>query len=377
MSGLYIHIPFCGRKCSYCDFYSIVASPLHEAYITAICQELKLRIGEIINKNLHTVYIGGGTPSIIDAKIISPFLTQLNKELECEQINEFTVEMNPDDVSESKVSTFKSFGCNRVSMGVQSFVNDELKSIYRRHTAETATDALNIIRQCGIDNVNLDLMFGLPGQTLQTLEYSLDRLIELHPNHISCYGLMYEPGTLIYRMRAEGRIREADDDTYIKMYTLVSDKLKDAGYVHYEISNYALPGFESKHNSAYWSGEPYLGLGPSAHSFDGNSIRRSNPANVREYIKRLSVGELAYDEEQESFTDIHNDFILTRLRTISGIHKNDYVARFGNSLWNSVVNKCLHSFAPEVFSHLSDECVSLNESGFLISDDIISELFID
>lgn len=376
MSGLYIHIPFCGSKCSYCDFYSIVGAPLHSAYFDALAKEIALRRQEINFDFLRTIYIGGGTPSVIDNEIFGGFLNLLQDFTSKSLIEEFTVEMNPDDVTASKIKMFKDAGCNRISVGIQSMVDNELKAVSRRHSANRAIEAVNTIKECGIDNLSVDLMFGLPNQTIDTLRYSLDKIISLSPTHISCYGLMYEPGTLIYRMRSDGRVKEIDDDSYIKMYSLVIDTLRGAGYQHYEISNYAKPGYVSKHNSAYWDGVPYVGLGPSAHSFDGGNIRRSNPANVREYITALSEGRLIYNEEVESPNDTHNDYILTRLRTAKGIMKTDYIGKFGSQAWDTLVKNSADMVKSGVVV-LDDNGISITERGFLISDEIISDFFVD
>ena len=376
MSGLYIHIPFCGSKCSYCDFYSIVASPLHGDFIKAIEKEIDLRYSEINFDFLRTIYIGGGTPSIINDKILAPFLTNISDKLCKSPLDEFTVEMNPDDVTEKKVNMFKKAGCNRVSIGVQSMVDSELRAISRRHSSQKVVDSVSIFRDCGIDNISIDLMFGLPLQTIDTLRYSIDKILDLSPMHISCYGLMYELDTLLYRMRNDGMIKEIDEDTYIKMYSIVSESLRNAGFEHYEISNYAKPGYRSLHNSSYWNGTPYVGIGPSAHSYDGNCIRRYNPNDVRKYIKTLSNCEIFYVEEVESKKDIHNDYILTRLRTSQGIQRQLYEDKFGADAWSLLVSKT-HRRVESGAVELTDERLVLTEIGFLTSDDIISDLFIE
>ena len=349
---------------------------MHSAYFDALAKEIALRRQEINFDFLRTIYIGGGTPSVIDNEIFGGFLNLLQDFTSKSLIEEFTVEMNPDDVTASKIKMFKDAGCNRISVGIQSMVDNELKAVSRRHSANRAIEAVNTIKECGIDNLSVDLMFGLPNQTIDTLRYSLDKIISLSPTHISCYGLMYEPGTLIYRMRSDGRVKEIDDDSYIKMYSLVIDTLRGAGYQHYEISNYAKPGYVSKHNSAYWDGVPYVGLGPSAHSFDGGNIRRSNPANVREYITALSEGRLIYNEEVESPNDTHNDYILTRLRTAKGIMKTDYIGKFGSQAWDTLVKNSADMVKSGVVV-LDDNGISITERGFLISDEIISDFFVD
>lgn len=310
MAGLYIHIPFCAAKCAYCDFYS---GPLREfeaeSYIAAILKELKARRDEVGHEQFATIYVGGGTPSSINQKLLQPFMT------EAAQGAEITIEANPEDVTPQWADAIMEIGVNRVSMGVQSLVDSELRAVGRRHTATRAIEAVATLRHAGVTNISLDLIYGLPGQTLDTWHRSLDGILSLEPQHLSAYLLSYEPGTRLYTRLTAGKIEEASDELVTAMYSNLCDSARRAGMEHYEISNFAMPGKHSRHNSSYWDFTPYLGLGPGAHSFDGK-VRRYNPADLHRYM--LSPESAAEAEPYEPHAR-HNDIVITALRTARGI----------------------------------------------------------
>lgn len=315
MSSLYIHIPFCRSKCSYCDFYS-VAMRNPEPVVTAILGELEGRAAPY-RPPFETLYVGGGTPTVLPPdelrrllRGVMPFVADGA---------EVTVEANPDDITPSLASMLVAEGVNRVSMGVQSLVDSELEAISRRHDAATAVRAVGLLRDAGINNISCDLIYGLPGQTQQSFAVSLDSLIALRPQHISAYLLSYEPGTRITRDLAAGRVRQATDTEAEAFYRHLCHSLAEAGYLHYEISNFALPGFHSRHNSAYWdTTHPYLGLGPAAHSYDGRDTRSANVASAARYL----AGQPA---ETEHLTDEerHEERVMLALRTARGIDPDD------------------------------------------------------
>ena len=374
MSGLYIHIPFCAQKCIYCDFYSVVNQKLQSEYVSALNSELSLRQNEINFNKINTVYIGGGTPSFLNHNDITDLINFVYRYINREQIIEFTFEVNPDDVTPELMQLLKHLGVNRISMGIQSFNDDELKIIRRRHNSKEAIEAYNTIRENGITNISIDLIFGLPEQTLSTFRENVIKAIELNPEHISCYGLMYEPGTLLYKMREEGKIKECDDALYIEMYSLLTDILREHGYDHYEISNYSKKDMYSRHNVSYWKNIPYLGVGAGAHSYDGN-IRRYNPDNIREYIKTINSGNPFYTEELETFNEKHNDFVMTQLRSKWGITISEYLDKFGEDN----MKRFEGITAPYIDSGemiLSDNNIRLSEKGMLVSDEIFCDLFI-
>ncbi len=317
---IYVHIPFCHSKCAYCDFYSIADKRRVHATVDRIILEYKLRKNELGTAPPYpTLYFGGGTPSILDPESFEILAGNLYIPDECE---EFTVEVNPEDVSPERAAHWRFCGVNRISMGIQSFIDSELRAVGRRHSAGEAADAFRVLRRAGFDNISCDLIYGLPGQSLLSWSESIEQLIELNPEHISAYCLSYEPGTLLSRRLEEGRIEEASEELVESMYSLMCDKFRTAGYIHYEISNFARPGRQSKHNSAYWTGQPYLGLGPGAHSLDANGIRRYNPSDIRAYTAPDAPFPICVIDE-EDHRDRLNDKLITALRTAKGLDTKD------------------------------------------------------
>ncbi len=271
-----------------------------------------MRSSEIVEPH-HTIYIGGGTPSVLPAELLGRIVSSLPA-----VPGEFTLEVNPEDVSRETVARWRSLGVNRVSMGVQSFVDAELAAVRRRHSAAVAVRAVEALRLGGIDNFSLDLIYGLPGQDMDSWRYSLDTLLGIRPAHFSAYILSYEPRTLLTAMVKAGRLVPAADELILDMYAYLCEASAAQGYEHYEISNFALPGFRARHNSGYWDGTPYLGLGPSAHSFDG-SVRRFNPADIKTYLGRIENGRPACEVEEEDENNRFNDILITSLRTAAGL----------------------------------------------------------
>ncbi len=319
---LYVHIPFCHAKCAYCDFYSTPRREWMEAFVDAAIGEWGERSAGL-SEPVDTLYFGGGTPSSLPAEL----LRRLLEALPTENLREATIEANPEDVTDDWVRFISGeTPFRRVSMGVQSFCDDELVTVGRRHSAARAAEAIDCLRRGGIDNLSCDLIYGLPGQTAGSWRRSLERLISFRPEHISAYLLSYEPGTRLDAMRRKGTVTEADDDMAEAMYEALCDMTRMAGYVHYEISNFALPGCEAVHNSAYWDNSPYIGLGPGAHSFDG--FRRSfNPSSLKDYI--ASGGRGFGITEEESTDSRFNDLLITRLRTRHGLHPDEVERLFG------------------------------------------------
>ena len=363
MAGLYIHVPFCHTKCAYCDFYSLPrADEYAETYVNALHTEWDLRKDE--TGEISTIYFGGGTPSLLFEKHIERLSEWLPK-----TDSEFTVEFNPEDVTESKLEVWKSVGANRVSMGIQSLNDAELKFVGRRHTAREALNAYELIRTF-FNNVSVDLIIGLPGQTAETLTTSLETVLSLRPEHISVYILSYEEGTRLWAMKKTGKIEETDDNTIALMYATVCRMMKESGYEHYEISNFALPGCRARHNSAYWAGTSYLGLGPAAHSYDGKT-RRVNPSNIKEWLKHLLEGQPACVTETESEEDRVNNLIMTRLRTAEGLCLNDIPENFRQAF-----SENMKQLPPKRIVTANNR-IYIPEEGWLLSDDTIATLFID
>mgnify|MGYP002622372650 CR=1 FL=1 len=318
MSGIYIHIPFCKRRCIYCDFYSTTGrEDIQDRYVDALLKERKLRSNFLNDKGIETLYIGGGTPSVLSPQNIM----RLSSLVSGEDIKEYTVECNPDDVTPEFASTLKQAGVSRVSLGIQTFSDNRLSFINRRHNARQAYDAVETMRMAGIENISIDLMYGLPGQTIEVFHNDIYKALELDIPHISAYCLSYEKNTPLYRQLKAGLVKPVSDELCSDMYSMLSEELQSHGFHHYEISNFAKPGMHSKHNSNYWNHTPYIGIGAGAHSFSGN-VRSWNPDSIDTYIRGIMAHSLHRERETLSANDIYNEQIMLGLRTNRGIEES-------------------------------------------------------
>ena len=377
--GIYVHVPVCRRKCLYCSFFSVGERFLKDwsGLVDAVLKEFHDRSQEIIGWSEVTIYIGGGTPSLMPtaefSRLMSGLTGILHKLNPAVIIGEVTMEVNPDDVTAVRAQQWSNAGVNRVSMGVQTLVDKELKSIGRRHDAATAREAYGILRGY-FDNVSLDLMFGLPYQTLESLRETLDGFLEMRPEHISAYSLMYEERSALTRMRDTGKLEETDEDISVSMFKEIGSRLREAGYDRYEISNYSLPGYESKHNSSYWEGIPYIGLGPSAHSYDGGCDRRWNVADIAEYLQGVATGKDYYEKEHLDRRELIEERIMTGLRKASGIDLVRFEEDFGSHEYKRLRDKAEQGLAAG-WLEIKDDGIRLTDKGVMISDEIIVELF--
>ena len=372
MAGIYIHIPFCKTRCAYCDFYSTTQTSLRERYIQALCRELELRNGYLQGHHVHTVYFGGGTPSQLRPTDLERIFGLLYKVYGLEQCTEITLEANPDDLTDDYVAALACLPFNRVSMGIQTFHDPTLRLLNRRHTAAQAVAAVNRLRRAGIRNISIDLIYGLPGETQERWEADLRQALSLDVEHISAYLLTYEEGTPLYRMKQQGQVQEADEDSCLCFFTTLMDTLAANGYEHYEISNFCKPGFHSRHNSSYWQGTPYLGCGPSAHSYNGQT-RSWNTPSIDRYLAGIDSGQPASDTERLSLHTRYNEYIMTRLRTRQGASLNTLRQDFGQSL----TDYCLHAAAQHLAANrleTTNGYLRLTRQGIFVSDDILSDL---
>ena len=373
MAGLYIHIPFCASRCIYCGFYSTTRLDLRQQYVDALIREL-VEVGKskrLKDDSISTVYLGGGTPS----QLTIPQLRQLFDAIyiynKVESGAEVTIEMNPDDVSVPYADTLRQLGINRVSMGAQTFDDERLRWLNRRHTVAQVGQAVTILRAAGIRNISIDLMYGFPDETIDDFVRDIDEAIKLDVEHISAYCLMIEEGTELYRRYGDKRVREYDDskeETERKMYELLIDKLTAAGYEHYEISNFARPGFRSRHNSSYWTGVPYIGLGAAAHSFDGH-LRSWNVSDIQQYIAAVNRDERLNEEEVLSATDFYNERVMLGLRTCEGVDLS--------ALSDDERNYCIQEAQPFLSDDillLTDNRLVLTRKGLFVSDYVMSSL---
>ena len=372
MAGIYIHIPFCKKRCIYCDFYSTTDNRLTESYIGALENELSARIDEIGTDNVSTIYIGGGTPSQLTIQQLYRLIASIKNIINFEKVLEFTIEVNPDDVNFEYMQACRTLGINRVSMGIQSFVDAELEIINRRHNSAQAVEAVKIMRSAGFENISIDLIYGLPLQTLDSWRYSVAEAIKLNVPHISCYNLSYEEDTLLYKKRESGEIIECSEEDCITMYEVLAENLKEAGYLHYEISNYCKPDSFSRHNSNYWNLTPYLGLGASAHSYDGK-VRRYNPDSIHEYMKKVGECGIAYEEDDETEWEKYNEYIMIGLRTMWGVSLSNLEKMFSNELYNHFIAESRRFINS---GELKEEngAVVLTEKGIMLTDYVVRSL---
>ena len=313
MAGLYVHIPFCKRRCLYCDFFSTTLLERREEYVEALLREINERKDEA-GEAIKTVYLGGGTPSTLDVRDVARILEAVG----ATEAEEVTMEVNPGDVTKEYLQGLRAAGINRLSMGIQSYQDTLLQLIGRRHDAAQAINAVRMAQEAGFDNISIDLMYALPTQTMEQWETDIETALRLNVQHISSYGLIYEEGTKLTRMLESGEIESIDEDTENAMYDRLCAQLKEAGFVHYEVSNFALPGYEAKHNSSYWVGTPYVGVGAGAHSYIRNE-RSWNPDDLDAYIKGIQNGMLERESETLSEIDLYNERVMLGLRTRHGI----------------------------------------------------------
>ncbi len=373
LSALYIHIPYCASRCGYCAFYSSTFEGNRKDYIEALCREMDLRKEYLKGESVRTIYLGGGTPSQLTIGELEAILNHARSVFDCSSVEELTVEVNPDDVTDEYVQGLRSLSVNRVSIGIQSFHDDELKTINRRHSAAQAIEAVACIKRNGITNVSIDLMYGLPGQTLDLWRDNLQQTIQMEVPHVSAYSLTYEEGTRLTRLVSGGELKPVDEDTCADMFSLLREQLSAAGYVQYEISNFAKPGMESKHNSSYWNETLYIGLGASAHSFKRDS-RQWNISNTRVYIEKVLSGANDFFEVEHLDLDTrYNDYVMTTLRTRKGMDLAHLKSAFGETLYSYCMENA-KSFLSNGLLEIEADTLRLTEKGIFVSDGIMSEL---
>ncbi len=372
MAGIYIHIPFCKRRCIYCDFFSTTRSEKKTEYIHALCKELESRKDYLDGEEIETIYLGGGTPSQLSQEEFTEIFSYIYKVYSVSPNAEITLEANPDDLTPEYVSMLRQLPFNRISMGIQTFQEDTLKLLHRRHTSAQAVEAFRQCREAGFQNISIDLMYGLPGENLTTWKEDLRQAIALHPEHISAYHLIYEEGTVLWKLREAHQVEEADEDLSVNLFRTLIDELTQAGYRHYEISNFCLPGFHSRHNSSYWSEKKYLGCGPSAHSYNGTS-RQWNVASLDKYIEGIHQGKPDYEIEELDLYTRYNDFVITRIRTRWGMPLSHLRSIYGKKLYDY----CLRMAKPHLeqgLLEMKEDVLKLTKEGIFISDGIMSDL---
>ncbi|MFV9549909.1 radical SAM family heme chaperone HemW [Algibacter sp. PT7-4] len=372
MAGIYIHIPFCKQACFYCDFHFSTSLKKKNELIQAIVKELELRKKEFKNKTVETIYFGGGTPSLLTNAELKVIINAVYNNFKVVSNPEITLEANPDDLSETVINKLAKSDINRLSIGIQSFYEHDLKLMNRAHNANEAKACLEEAIKY-FDNISVDLIYGIPGLTNQAWIKNIDTVLSFNIPHISCYALTVEPKTALETLIKKGKIASIDDDLAQQQFHILAQKLDASGFVNYELSNFGKPNYFSKNNSAYWLGKPYIGIGPSAHSFNGNQ-RSWNVSNNTKYIKCIEKNELPSETETLSIVDKFNESIMTGLRTIWGVSLHKIEKEFGEN-YKIHLLKQSEIYIKEQLLYIEDDTLLTTKKGKFLSDGIASNLF--
>ncbi|PJJ62510.1 radical SAM family heme chaperone HemW [Chryseobacterium geocarposphaerae] len=372
---IYIHIPFCKQKCSYCNFHFSTSLNFKDEMLAAMKKEIFLRKDELQNKNLHSLYFGGGTPSILSPDEIKSLTDEVLKYFSFEQDIEITLEANPDDLDKNFLKGLSNSLINRLSIGTQSFFEEDLKLMNRAHTASEAEDSIKRAQDFGFENLSIDLIYGSPTSNLEIWKENLNKTMALEVPHISSYALTVEPKTALENWISKGKVVSPKEEEQNKEFYYLSDFLKDNGFEHYEVSNFAKPGFYSRHNSSYWKYKEYLGIGPSAHSYNGFDVRSWNVANNQQYIKKLDSNLLAKEEEILSQEDQFNEMIMIGLRTIWGVDLSSLKEKFSENILEHFQNE-IKTKLEEGILIIDSNHLKIPEEHWFMADGIASDLFI-
>ena len=374
MAGIYLHIPFCRKRCHYCDFFKSTDLSQKARLLEGLKKELESRSLELTSEEINTIYLGGGTPSVLLVDELKSLLDTIFLNYKVSSEAEITMEANPDDLSQAVLSFIREIGFNRLSMGIQSFSEQDLKLMNRRHGVMQAIQSVKWAKTAGFRNISIDLIYGLPNQTLEEWERNVQVAVQLDIQHISAYNLTYHEGTVFYDQLKKGILKELPDELSLQQFEILIRTLKDAGFEHYEISNFCKPGFYSKHNSSYWKNQKYLGVGPSAHSFDLVS-RRWNVSSIGAYLDGIENSKPYSESEILTEQDRYNDYIITGLRTIWGVSEELIKSEFSAAYldhFQKVSEKYLQS--GKVIR--TSEKVSLSPEGLFISDQIMADFMV-
>jgi len=372
MAGLYIHIPFCKIRCAYCDFYSQTRLDYINQYIQALVWELGIRKDYADGEIIETIYFGGGTPSLLRKGDFELIFNAINRFYTLSSNLEITLEANPEDISCEYLSIIRQLPFNRISIGIQSFHDRDLKLLKRRHTAKQALDAVTNCQQSGYSNLSIDLIYGIPGQTLRKWEENLDKALRLQLPHLSAYSLTYEEGTDLFRQLQAGTILSVSEENSIRLCNMLIDKLEANGYIYYEISNFCKPGCFSQHNTGYWTDQKYIGIGAAAHSYNHRS-RQWNIASIIDYMEGIANGNPNFEIEIIDERMRYNDYILTHLRTMWGIPLSAFYDLFGNTRFDYLIRKS-KTFLQTGLMEQDMAHLKITRQGLLLADGIIREL---
>ena len=372
---IYIHVPFCQSRCIYCDFYSTVLGlEYREKYVEKACLEITRRASELHAAPLRSVYFGGGTPSLLEPRQLGRLLEAVARHHVLSPDTEITLEGNPDDVTAERVAQWRSMGINRVSLGVQSLHDATLRLLRRRHTAAQAVNAVDTLVKGGIGNVSIDLIYGLPGQTLSQWTEDLDAALRLPVTHLSSYALSVEEGTALHAMLMDHRVETASDELYLSEYELLIDKAREHHFKHYEVSNFALDGRESRHNSGYWEGVPYVGIGPGAHSYDGCRTRRHNLPDLKGYV--AEEDSVPHELEHLSLRERFNEAVFTALRTSRGLDVKALLQDYPREWVDDLSVAARSHISGGRLRYAKSGRLCLTRSGLFVSDDVMSDFMV-
>lgn len=375
MPGIYIHVPFCKKACHYCNFHFSTQLQLKSDLVAAICKEAVLR-KTFLQEPVDTIYFGGGTPSLLSGSELEILLNTLNEHYTIAPNAEITLEANPDDIDPKTLNQWHQAGINRLSIGIQSFFEEDLQWMNRAHNAQQAKHCIELAQTAGFDNLTIDLIYGTPGLTNERWKQNIETALTLGIPHLSCYALTVEPNTALDVMVRKGTKEEVDADHQAIHFSILTETLQNAGFEHYEISNFAKPGFRSKHNSSYWQGKPYLGLGPSAHSFDGHVTRQWNISNNPLYISSLQQGVIPFESETLTMIQRINEYLMTSLRTIEGISLNFLEKNWGKERKQEVLQAAqIHLVQQNI--RLQEQHIVLTAQGKFLADGIAADLFVE
>jgi len=375
MAGIYIHIPFCKSKCHYCNFYSIASSKYVNEFVPALLKEIELQRDYLEGECIETIYFGGGTPSVLTYDSLKKILDTIQQTFEISGDAEITIEANPNDLDVKKIKEFDQAHVNRISIGIQSFFDDDLKYLNRIHTASQAEASVKRSQDAGFENISIDLIYGIPTLTDDKWKQNLDISFALDVPHISSYGLTVEPKTALDILIKKGKAKPVDEEKSVRQFKLLMQEMKKNSFIHYEISNFCKEGFVSQHNSNYWKGRKYLGLGPSAHSFNQRE-RQWNISNIEKYIESISQKKIPYEKEILSENDKYNEYIMTSLRTMWGCDLIHIEKKFGADKINLIEEKS-QQFIKSGKMKKENNVLSLTDEGRLFADGIAADFFIE
>ncbi|MDT0691090.1 radical SAM family heme chaperone HemW [Salegentibacter sp. F188] len=370
--GIYIHIPFCKQACHYCDFHFSTSMKKKDQLVDMLCWELELRKNELPEKEIRTIYFGGGTPSLLTSEELQQIFTAIFANYQVAENPEITLEANPDDLSEEKLKMLKASKINRLSIGVQSFFEEDLKLMNRAHNAKEALESIQLATKY-FDNISIDLIYGIPDMSAERWQQNLQIALDLGVPHISSYALTVEPNTALHKYIEKGKIKPVDDEVAKAHFEIMVRILKNANFRHYEFSNFGKEGYFSQNNTAYWLGKSYLGIGPSAHSYDGN-FRKWNVSNNSLYIKALEKNELPIETEELTTTDKYNEYVMTRLRTQYGVDIAEVEAVFGVKYRDHLLKNADVLLEKELIKN-KNQVLHVTSKGKFLSDGIASDLF--